>query len=99
MYAAIFAKARAIFKGDALGVVGDKNTFTLYGSLTSGTALAGSNSLQQYNEGMTTFLGGYRQMDIHYDNRLLANPPPEFPLLTTGSTSRSIITVDSWVER
>ena len=99
VYAAIFAKARAIFKGDPLGAVGDKVSFTFYGSMTSGGAIAGSNSLQQYGSTPYQFLHGYAQMDIWFDNRLLANPPPGFPLLTVGSTSRSIITVDSWVER
>ncbi len=98
VYAAIFAKSRAIFKGDSLGTVGTKRSFTFYGSMTSGAALAGSNSLQQYAGSPWKFSSGYERMDIWFDNRLPNNIPPGFPLLTTGSTSRSVITVDSWVE-
>ena len=102
VYAAIFAKARAIFKGDSMIPNGEdqtRGTFTLYGSLTAGGAMVGSNALQQYDPGMNNFLAGYESMEIHFDERLLQNAPPEFPLLTTGSTSRDILTLDSWVEQ
>jgi hypothetical protein len=103
VYAAILARERALLKGSQNGANAKKpGTFTLKGSLTSGTAMGGSNSLQQYAGTPYGFTSGYAAMDIWPDARLASNPPPYFPLITTGtsgSTSRSIITVDSWVEK
>ncbi len=101
VYAAIFAKARAIFKGDPVwrGLASSTTSRSTDRSPPVRRCQAATRCSSTPAATRTSSRPATRTWTSTSTSGCWRTRRPRFPLLTTGSTSRSIITVDSWVER